>query len=175
MLTTVTFEEQDDKTKSRSALRFESAAVRDALLKIGMSRVGRKAWSVSSRSWRKPDERLICCTGRSELSPWRMPGTSCTGRLSLEGNAEEKKHGIEYASDFSLEADVLGRVGHHRPHYSDADVGRRHGVGKTALCCGGLKPLGWNESLLLPLGIVDIVSAIIYAILAHLHSLARSC
>jgi uncharacterized protein YndB with AHSA1/START domain len=41
--TTVTFEEQGDKTKLTIRVHFESAAIRDALLKIGMS----QGWSQS--------------------------------------------------------------------------------------------------------------------------------
>jgi uncharacterized protein YndB with AHSA1/START domain len=42
-LTTVTFEDQGGKTKLTVRMRFESAAVRDALLKIGMT----EGWSQS--------------------------------------------------------------------------------------------------------------------------------
>ncbi len=42
-VTTVTFEEQDGKTKLTIRIRFESAAVRDSLLRIGMT----EGWSQS--------------------------------------------------------------------------------------------------------------------------------
>ncbi len=42
---TVTFEEQGGKTKLTISLRFESAAVRDAMVNLGMAQGGRRAWS----------------------------------------------------------------------------------------------------------------------------------
>ena len=49
-LTTVTFEEQSGKTKLTIRIRFESAAIRDSLLKIGMS-----------QGWSQSLERLAAC------------------------------------------------------------------------------------------------------------------